>query len=127
VRGLLAAGAENSDPALRRACEFLHDHQNADGGWGESGESCRERRYVWSASHAVNTAWALLTLVSAGRAQDPLCQRAARFLVTTQLDNGDWPRQSLSGVFNKTALINYENYRRYFSTWALARYAAAVA
>jgi lanosterol synthase len=125
VRGLHAAGAESGDPALRRACEFLYHHQNADGGWGESGASCRERRYITSASHAVNTAWALLTLVTAGGAEDPRCERAARFLVTTQLDNGDWPRQSLSGVFNKTALINYENYRRTFPIWALARFAAA--
>jgi squalene/oxidosqualene cyclase-like protein len=125
VRGLRAAGAESSDPALRRACEFLYDQQNADGGWGESGASCRERRYLASASHAVNTAWALLTLVTAGQARDPRCERAARFLVGSQLDNGDWPRQSLSGVFNKTALINYENYRRYFPIWALARFASA--
>ena len=125
VRGLRAAGAQDRDPALRRACEFLYHRQNADGGWGESGASCRERRYIASASHAVNTAWALLTLVAAGEARDPRCERAAHFLVTSQLDNGDWPRQSLSGVFNKTALINYENYRRYFPIWALARFAAA--
>ena len=127
VRGLRATGAESSDPALRRACEFLYHQQNSDGGWGESGASCRERRYIAGASHAVNTAWALLTLVSAGETRDPRCERAARFLVATQLDNGDWPRQSLSGVFNKTALINYENYRRYFPIWALARFAAAAA
>lgn len=127
VRGLHAAGAKNSDPALRRACEFLYRHQNADGGWGESGDSCRERRYLTSASHAVNTAWALLTLIIAGEARDPRCARAANFLVATQLENGDWPRQSLSGVFNKTALINYENYRRIFPIWALARFAAAAA
>ena len=125
VRGLRAAGAQDRDPALRRACEFLYHRQNADGGWGESGASCRERRYIASASHAVNTAWALLTVVAAGEARDPRCECAAHFLVTSQLDNGDWPRQSLSGVFNKTALINYENYRRYFPIWALARFAAA--
>jgi len=28
-------------------------------------------------------------------------------------------------VFNKTALINYENYRRIFPIWALTRFAAA--
>jgi lanosterol synthase len=127
VRGLHAAGAKNSDPALQRACEFLYQHQNADGGWGESGDSCRERRYLTSVSHAVNTAWALLALVIAGEAGDSRCERAARFLVTTQLDNGDWPRQTLSGVFNKTALINYENYRRIFPIWALTRFAAAKA
>ena len=125
VRGLRAAGAEDRDPALQRACSFLHAHQNPDGGWGESGASCRERRYINGASHAVNTAWALLTLVAAGQAQHPSSERAARFLATTQLDDGDWPRQSLSGVFNKTALINYENYRRIFPIWALARFAAA--
>jgi squalene/oxidosqualene cyclase-like protein len=125
VRGLHAAGAKNSDPALRRACAFLYQHQNADGGLGESGESCREKRYLTSASHTVNTAWALLTLITAGEARNPRCAHAAQFLVATQLASGDWPRQSLSGVFNKTALINYENYRRYFPIWALARFAEA--
>jgi squalene/oxidosqualene cyclase-like protein len=127
VRGLRAAGAKDGDPALKRAAEFLFQQQNPDGGWGEGGTSCQERRYVPSASHSVNTAWALLTLISAGEARDPRCQRAAQFLIATQLANGDWPRQTLSGVFNKTALINYENYRRYFPIWALARLAAAMA
>jgi squalene/oxidosqualene cyclase-like protein len=124
VRGLRAAGALPSDRALARACEFLYAHQNADGGWGECGRSCTERRYVGSASHVVNTAWALLGLMGAGQASDPRCARAAAFLLASQLDHGDWPRQSLSGVFNKTTLINYENYRRYFPIWALARFAA---
>jgi squalene/oxidosqualene cyclase-like protein len=124
VRGLRAAGVAVGDRALVRACEFLYARQNADGGWGESGRSCAERRYVGSASHVVNTAWALLALVSAGQARDPRCARAAQFLLATQLDSGDWPRQSLSGVFNKTTLINYENYRRYFPVWALAQFTA---
>jgi len=125
VRGLCAAGATENDPALRRAGEFLYAHQNPDGGWGESGTSCAERRYVKSVSHAVNTAWALLTLIDAGQARDPRCARAAQFLVASQLESGDWPRQGISGVFNKTALINYENYRRYFPIWALSRFVAA--
>ncbi len=124
VRGLCAVGAASDDPALARACAFLYARQNSDGGWGESGTSCAERRYVSAPSHAVNTAWALLALTSAGQAHDPRCARAAHFLLTSQRDDGDWPRQTLSGVFNKTALINYENYRRYFPLWALARFTA---
>jgi len=124
VRGLCAASAPKGDPALERACAFLYAHQNADGGWGESGTSCAERRYVGGPSHTVNTAWALLALTGAGQAHDPRCARAAHFLVASQRDDGDWPRQTLSGVFNKTALINYENYRRYFPLWALARFTA---
>jgi squalene/oxidosqualene cyclase-like protein len=123
VRGLCAVGASVDDPALERACAFLYARQNPDGGWGESGTSCAERRYVAAPSHAVNTAWALLALTSAGQAHDPRCARGAGYLVTSQLDDGDWPRQSLSGVFNKTTLINYENYRRYFPLWALAGFA----
>ncbi len=125
VRGLSAAGAGEGDPALARACAFLYLHQNRDGGWGESGLACRERTYIGGPGHPVNTAWALLTLVNAGRARDPRSARAAHWLTDAQLADGDWPRQSLSGVFNKTALINYDNYRRYFPIWALSRFAEA--
>ena len=91
------------------------------GGWGEDGASCAERRYVASdESHCVNTAWALSTLVRAGQGASPAARRAATFLVERQRPEGDWPRQTMVGVFNKTALIHYDNYRRYFPLWALA-------
>jgi len=120
VWGLIAAGASPSDPAVRRACEFLESRQNRDGGWGEHHTSCLERRYVPHAeSQAVNTAWALMTLVRAGRRDSPAARAAARFLARRQQPDGDWPREAMVGVFNKTTLINYENYRRYFPIWAL--------
>jgi lanosterol synthase len=106
---------------VRRACGFLLRHQNADGGWGEDYTSCLERRYVpHRESQAVNTSWALLTLARAGLAGTPQARRAAAFLCRRQQEDGDWPRESLAGVSNKTTLINYENYRRYFCVWALA-------
>jgi squalene/oxidosqualene cyclase-like protein len=122
VSALRAAGAPASDPALERACSFLQAHQDSDGGWGEHGASCTERRYIPLArGHSVNTAWALLALQGAGQAGSDAARRGARFLVDLQQPDGDWPRQPLCGVFNKTVLINYENYRRYFPVWALAR------
>lgn len=125
VWGLLAAGSPAQDPAVQRACEFLRRHQNGDGGWGEHFSSCTTRRYVASESHAVNTAWALLTLVQAGQARTPAAASAAQNLVGCQLPTGEWPRQSMRGVFNRTTLINYDNYRRYFPLWALSLYLVA--
>jgi squalene cyclase len=121
VWGLLAAGARADDPAIERACRFLLGRQNPDGGWGEHHRSCAERRYVPGAeSQAVQTAWALLTLSRAGHAGTPQALRAAQFLIDRQQADGDWPREPMVGVFNKTAVINYENYRRYFPIWALS-------
>ncbi|HUU03062.1 MAG TPA: terpene cyclase/mutase family protein [Myxococcota bacterium] len=122
--GLLAAGAPENAPELRRACGFLIGRQNPDGGWGEDWRSCTRRRYIRSTdSRAVNTAWALLSLSRCGLATTAPARRAAYFLLERQLASGDWPQEPLVGVFNKTTLINYENYRRYFPIWALAEYA----
>jgi squalene cyclase len=123
VSGLLAAGASSSDPALQRACDFLERHQHADGSWGEAADSCIEGRYIErTGGHVVNTAWALSALVRCGRGQGDAARRAGRYLVDTQLPNGDWPHQGMIGVFNKTALIDYDNYRRYFPIWALSEH-----
>ena len=48
-------------------------------------------------------------------------RRAAAFLVARQERDGSWPRESLVGVFNRTCLINYDNYRHYFPLWAARR------
>ncbi len=119
---LLAAGAKNSDHALQNACGFLVAHQNPDGGWGEHFSSCTEQRWVKSGSTAVQTAWALSSLVRCGLANTAAAKRGATFLMRRQQEDGDWPEEPLVGVFNKTTLIDYENYRRYFPIWALAEW-----
>ena len=126
IWGLIAAGFPQNAPEIRRACGFILHHQNPDGGWGESHLSCSEGRYVRHLeSQTVNTAWALLTLARAGLAHTEATRRAALFLINRQQKDGDWPPESMTGVFNKTVLINYENYRRYFPIWALAEYQMA--
>ncbi len=128
VTGLLAAGARPDDEAVVRACRFLLDRQREDGGWGEHGDSCREHRYVQARAGGVaQTAWALATLVRAryaGHESKAAQRKAVRFLIERQEAGGGWAREPLVGVFNRTCLINYDNYRHYFPLWALAEWAA---
>ncbi|HEY3357551.1 MAG TPA: prenyltransferase/squalene oxidase repeat-containing protein, partial [Polyangia bacterium] len=126
VTGLRAAGVPARDPAIARAVAYLAARPNADGGFGEHFTSCTARRWMPAASTAAQTSWALLALVHGGAAATPAAAGAAAFLLERQGADGSWPREPLVGVFNKTALINYENYRRYFPVWALGAYAAAI-
>ncbi len=48
--------------SIDKACTFLTGKQKADGGWGETFESCSKLVYTEAAtSQVVNTAWALLS------------------------------------------------------------------
>jgi lanosterol synthase len=125
VRGLLATGVVKHDPAIRKACRWLLERQHADGGWGEHFHSCLRGHYVDHAdSHAIQTAWALLALLEAGDPDWPAIERGARYLAGTQTAQGDWPRQDMTGVFFRTALLEYDLYRVYFPVWALGLYEA---
>ena len=64
-------------------------------------------------SHVVNTGWAVLALIAAGhhkKDRRPI-EAGVRFLMNSQLSNGDWPQQHISGVFNGNCMITYANYR----------------
>ena len=131
IRGLRAAGATASDPAIRRAVDFLLRHQRPDGSWGEHWRSClltdeSQERYVdLDEGHPTQTAWAMYALMRTDAA-DPrvgdAVERAARWLAGAQLEDGDWPSPMMAGVFFRTALLDYRLYRRIFPVWALACY-----
>ena len=122
VAGLRALGAAQDDPAVRRSVEFLLARQLADGGWSESYRSCLRRAYVHhpDGGQVVMTSWALLALLLADdpRAADAI-GRGVRFLLERQLPDGDWPQASVTGVFNRTCMLNYRFYRDTFPIWAL--------
>jgi len=124
VEALVAAGetVESSSP-LRRACEFLLSKQRADGAWGESYLSCQDKVYSEAdEGQVVNTGWALLSLCRAQWPDRSPLRRAADFLVRMQDENGDWPQQLISGVFNRNCMITYGKYRATFPMWALNEY-----
>ena len=72
------------------------------------------------ASHVVNTAWAMLGLMMAKyhEVNSEQLHRAARYLLETQRAEGDWPQQQISGVFNRSCMISYTNYRQRTTTHA---------
>ncbi len=126
VSGLLAGGVKKSDPAITRACDFLLRRQRPDGAWAEDGDSCRERRWVEARDgHVVQTSWALQTLIRAGHQDRAAQDKAASFVLSRQAAGGGWPKEALVGVFNRTCLIDYDNYRHYFPLWALSEYVGA--
>lgn len=109
---------------VKKACSFLVSRQMEDGGWGEKFDSCRERRYVQSEkSLVVNTAWALLGLMAVRYPDETVLSRGVKVLRDQQTPEGDWPQESISGVFNRSCAISYTSFKNIFPIWALGRYA----
>lgn len=61
---------------VRKACEWLVSKQKDDGGWGEDYSSCELREYVQDEkSQVVNTAWAVMALMSARYPEKAIIER----------------------------------------------------
>jgi squalene/oxidosqualene cyclase-like protein len=123
IHGLMAAGVSPRDPAIERGCQFLVEKQRADGSWSEHGDTCKRREWTdGERGHVVQTSWAMLALLRAEYKDGEILRRAAAFLVRRQEADGSWAREPLVGVFNRTCLIDYDNYRHIFPMWALAEW-----
>jgi squalene cyclase len=120
VAALRDAGLPTEHPAVQRAVDWLHSVQQPDGGWGEHFSGCLTGNYVPNAgSLVIMTSWAVLALLRAMNSVTPPIRRGLDWLASRQLPDGDWPRDSVNGVFFGTAMLDYRLYNTYFPTWAL--------
>ena len=122
---LNAAGYAGDHPVMRRGADWLRAIQNADGGWGEDCESYSldYTAYAPHASTASQTAWALLALMAAGRADDPAVARGVAWLLERQGEDGLWPQEHYTGGgFPRVFYLRYHGYPKFFPLWAVARY-----
>ncbi|KAG6673257.1 hypothetical protein I3842_16G101900 [Carya illinoinensis] len=132
ISGLASCGRNYQNcPAIRKACKFLISKQLPNGGWGESYLSSHNK--VWTnvegdQENVVQTAWALLALIEGGQAEiDPTpIHRGIRVLITSQMEDGDFPQQEITGVYFRYCGSNYAAYRDIFPLWALGEYRVRV-
>ncbi|MDE2005049.1 MAG: squalene--hopene cyclase, partial [Rhodospirillales bacterium] len=121
---LNALGLTHDDPAIRRGADWLIAVQRADGGWGEDEESYADGPHgQFHQSTPSQTAWALLGLMAAGRAEDPAVARGIAWLQRAQRGDGEWDEVPYTAVgFPRVFYLRYHGYKLYFPLLALARY-----
>lgn len=124
LNGLRSIGEDMNQPMVRRAVRWLIDHQNEDGGWGETCQtyadpSLRGR----GTSTASQTAWALLGLLAAGEVENEAAAKGVQHLLGRQNDAGTWYEDEFTGTgFPIHFFIKYHMYQHFFPLMALSRY-----
>jgi squalene-hopene/tetraprenyl-beta-curcumene cyclase len=123
LMALKVFGLDARDSRLARAVDWLHDHQNEDGGWGESCQSYTDDSWHGRGpSSASQTAWAALGLLAAVGPEDPALKGGIRWLLEQQNTDGTWDEPYFTGTgFPGDFYIKYHEYRNYFPLLALAR------
>ncbi|KAH7165772.1 oxidosqualene:lanosterol cyclase [Dactylonectria macrodidyma] len=113
----------------RRGCDFLLSKQRADGGWSESYKACETMEYHEhpSGSLVVQTAWALIGLMEADYSNVEPLRKGIQFIMDRQQPNGEWLQEAIEGVFNKSCMISYPNYKFTFTIKALGMFARSSA
>jgi squalene-hopene/tetraprenyl-beta-curcumene cyclase len=121
---LEACGVPHDHPSFRRAVAWLDSVQQESGGFGEDIRSYSDAAWRGRAPFATpsQTAWALMSYVAAGNAEDAGARRAADYLCGVQLPNGDWEEEHFTGTgFPLDFMIRYHLYRISFPVLALGR------
>jgi squalene-hopene/tetraprenyl-beta-curcumene cyclase len=124
LRGLISIGEDSKAPWIQAALRWLKEHQNADGGWGETCESYSDSSLRGRGpSTPSQTAWALMGLMAGGEEKSLEVSRGIQYLLNTQKPDGSWEELHFTGTgFPEHFFIRYHNYRNCFPLMALGQY-----
>lgn len=125
LAGLAEVGVPPSDPMVIAGANWLLDHQQDCGAWGESADSYeRPELRGQGPATASQTAWALLGLLAVGLKQHPAVTRGIDYLLATQQQDGTWNETEFTGTgFPRVFYLRYHYYPMYFPLLALACWA----
>ncbi|MEO0453413.1 MAG: squalene--hopene cyclase [Verrucomicrobiota bacterium] len=113
LRGLEAMDEDMNQDWIVRAREWLESCQNPDGGWGETPQSYDDSRLKGQGpSTPTQTGWALMGLLTSGDPTRTSIQKGATYLANTQLENGTWREDEITGTgFPCVFYLKYDFYR----------------
>ena len=128
LTGLCAIGEDMGQAYVRRAMKWYNDHQNEDGGWGETCESYKNPSLAGTGKSSVSqTAWAVMGMIAGGEADHSAVKRGVEFLLNRQEDNGSWYEDEFTGTgFPSHFFIKYHMYQHFFPLMALSHYRFAL-
>lgn len=69
------------------------------------------------------TAWALIGLIKAKYPDIEPIKKGIKLIMDRQQPNGEWLQEAIEGVFNKSCMISYPNYKFSFPLKALGLFA----
>lgn len=74
-------------------------------------------------SLVVQTSWALIGLIEADYPDVEPLKKGIKLIMERQQENGEWLQEAIEGVFNKSCMISYPNYKFTFTLKALGLFA----
>ena len=103
LTALAAIGEDMNASYVQRAAEWLVQHQNKDGGWGETCASYMDRSLCGRGeSTASQTAWSLMALLAlppgGGGEYDQTIRQGFLWLIKTQREDGSWNEPQYTGT-----------------------------
>ena len=127
LTALIAVQVPKEDETVIRAAQWLESTQLADGGWFDDIGPEGDEERTSSSSSPVPTAWGVMGLIAAGRAETPSVARGVQYLLDWQRADGRWDDPTFSMTFQPNrSRLKHSGPQTYYPLMALALYAGTM-